>query len=73
MTDRLKALTVVLQKDLRDDDAEPIIEAIKQLRGVRRVTSHVTHLDDHVAYTNAKLDLMAQIWKLLRLEEEKGL
>jgi hypothetical protein len=34
MTDRYMALTVVLERDLRDDDAAALITALKQLKGV---------------------------------------
>lgn len=41
MTDRINALTVALERDIRDDDIRPLVEAIKQLRGVLRVEAHV--------------------------------
>ena len=41
MTDRYSSLTVVLERDIRDDDAEPLIAAIRQLRGVLRVVPKV--------------------------------
>ncbi len=41
MTDRISALTIVLEKDIRDDDAKPLIEAIKMMRGVLSVEPHV--------------------------------
>ncbi len=41
MTDRLNALIVILEHDIREDDAEPIINAIQQLRGVLQVEPHV--------------------------------
>lgn len=34
MTDRYHTLTVVLERDMRDDDAAALIAAIGQLRGV---------------------------------------
>lgn len=37
MTDHYSGFLVILEKDIRDDDAQPIIDAIKQLRGVLRV------------------------------------
>ena len=40
MTDRLNALTVSLDRDIRDDDAEVIINAIKAIRGVNGVTGN---------------------------------
>ena len=40
MTDRLNALTVSLDRDIREDDAEVIINAIKAIRGVNGVTAN---------------------------------
>lgn len=71
MTDRIKSLDVVLQPDLRDDDAEPIIEAIKQLRGVRAVRPHIATGEDYVAYTNARWDLEQKLWEVLHPKKEK--
>jgi hypothetical protein len=51
MTDRYNALTVALDRDIRDDDAESIINAIKQLKGVVDVTGNVVDTDYYVAKT----------------------
>lgn len=37
MTDRISAFTVILDKDLRDDDAQLTIDAIAQIKGVLTV------------------------------------
>jgi hypothetical protein len=37
MTDRVRTLTVVLDKDTRTDDVVPLVEAVRQLRGVADV------------------------------------
>lgn len=34
MSDRINALTVVLERDIRDDDIEPILTSIRLIRGV---------------------------------------
>lgn len=41
MTDRFNALTVVLEKDIREDDAQALLSAIGQLRGVLTVSGNV--------------------------------
>ena len=43
MTDRIRTLTVLLDSDYRDDDAEPIVNAISMISGVADV-----HLGDPV-------------------------
>ena len=35
MTDRFKGLTVVLDRDIREDDAEYIIKTISMIKGVQ--------------------------------------
>ena len=47
MTDRIHSLTVTLERDTRDDDIQPVIAAILQLRGVVGVEMHVA---DPAAY-----------------------
>lgn len=41
MTERISAYTVFLTKDVREDDAEAIAAALRMVKGVMRVTSHV--------------------------------
>ncbi len=50
MTDRYHSLTVALEKDTREDDAEALIAAIEQLRGVAGVEGNV---DDPSSFTHA--------------------
>lgn len=65
MTDRINALTVVLTDDWREDDVQSIIEAIKLLRGVLRVSPKVADLDNYVAEERAKHELVVKIRELL--------
>lgn len=55
MTDRLYALTVVLEKDIREDDAkETIIPAIKMIKGVTDVKGSVRNIETFMAETRAR-------------------
>jgi hypothetical protein len=65
MTDRFHTLTVVLEKDIRDDDAQRLIDAIKHMRHVLTVTGKVADLDSHMAYERARADLGEKIWEVL--------
>ena len=56
MTDRIHSLTVVLEKDIREDDCQPLIDAIKQLRGVLTVDKHVANMDTYVAEQRVRLE-----------------
>jgi hypothetical protein len=66
MTDRVKTLTVHLTHDIRTDDMEPVVEAIKQLRFVEKVEVNVLGAEDSFAVTRAKRELSAAIWKVLQ-------
>jgi hypothetical protein len=48
MTDRIHSLTVVLEKDMRDDDVECVINAIRMIKCVLAVKGNVS---DHILYT----------------------
>lgn len=58
MSDRYHSLTVVLEHDIRDDDAVHIINAIKQLRGVLDATGVVSDMDTHMAETRARYSML---------------
>lgn len=57
MTERYNALTIVLDRDIRKDDARPLIGAIRMLRGVASVTPNVTDICDHVAQERVRREL----------------
>lgn len=65
MTDRYHALTVVLENNIREDDAQPLIIAIKMLRGVLSVEPHLSNIDVHVAEDRARHKLISEMWKIL--------
>lgn len=65
MTDRFNSLTVVLEKDMRDDDAEALIAAIRQLRGVLSVSGNVADPSDYIAQQRARHELGDKLWQVL--------
>ena len=65
MTDRYHSLTVVLEQDIRTDDAEGLIDTIKRLRGVLSVTGEVADLDSHMAEDRARRELGQKLWEIL--------
>jgi DICT domain-containing protein len=69
MSDRYNYLTVVLERDLKDEDAEPLIAAIKQFRGVLSVTPNVVDTAALLAEERARVELANKLWEVLR---EKG-
>lgn len=72
MTDRVYALTVVLEEDLRTDDVEPLIQAIERLRGVLSVGYRVSDLPLYVAQERARQEWREKLVDLLWPERVKG-
>lgn len=70
MTDRYNALTVILEKDIRDDDAEALLNAIRQLRGVLSVSGNVADFDSHLAQERARSELGQKLWNVLYPKHE---
>ena len=66
MTDRIHALTVTLDADVREDDLEPIVNAIRQIRHVLSVDQHVSDIAQHSAKIRARTELQEKLWKVLR-------
>ena len=65
MTDRLTGVFVVFEEDLREDDAEPIIDAIKQIRGVLGVESQVSDMTNWAAEARVRQKLTRELWSVL--------
>lgn len=57
MTDRINSFLVVLDHDIRDDDIEPILNALRMVRHVLSVEPHVASFEDHVAESRARHEL----------------
>jgi hypothetical protein len=72
MTDRINVLTVTLTHDIREDDIEPLVNAIGQLRGVLRVDKHVANsLDALAAEARLKEKLFKEITAIFYLPPPK--
>lgn len=65
VTDRVHALTVVLDRDIRTDDIEPLLTAISLLRGVASVASVRVDAGDYIARERARTALLTEILKAL--------
>jgi hypothetical protein len=65
MTDRIRTLTVVLPVNTREDDVQPLIDAIRMLRGVLDVKAHVADSADFFAVTNARAQLRSKLLDVL--------
>ena len=65
MTDRFYALTVVLEKDMREDDAKCLIEAIGMMRHVLDVKGNITNPECFMAQTRERRVFTEKLFKLL--------
>lgn len=50
MTDRINSIIVTLERDMRDDDVECVLNSIRMNRYVLSVKPNVTTMDDHVSH-----------------------
>lgn len=65
MTDRIHSLTVSLEREIREDDCESIVNAIKAIRGVLCVKNEVADSSFYTARQQAKRDLQNRMRKIL--------
>lgn len=61
MTDRYHSLTVVLERDTREEDAQGLIAAISMLKGVLTVGGNVASPESYMAQERVRIDLGKQI------------
>ena len=69
MTDRVYGLQVALDKDVRIDDVQGIIDAIKKIRGVCDVAADIAEPILWTAQTRARQELLEKILDLLIPDE----
>lgn len=65
MTDRIKGFYVSLTHDIRDDDCEPILDAVKMIKGVAAVKPMVSGHEDWMARQHVKEELRGKVYELL--------
>jgi hypothetical protein len=65
MTDTIKSLTVVLERDIREDDVQLTMSAISQIRNVLAVSSNPVTTDDYVNRQVIKRELTTKIYNAL--------
>lgn len=65
MTDRLKGFIVHLEEDMRDDDAQAVIDAIQMIRRVSKVTPLISNIEDHMARERVRMELSQKLFEVL--------
>lgn len=71
MTNRLYALTVALEKDIREDDAEKIINAIRMIKFVLEVKGNVVTPENWTADMRARHEIGQKLFKVLNEQDKK--
>lgn len=69
MTDRIHSITVTLEKDMRVDDAEALLNAIAMMKGVIKVNGNVADIESHVAQERARHELGQKVIKAIWPEQ----
>jgi len=63
--DRVNALTVVLDKDYREDDIQAMVDAISLFKGVITVKYDVAGPETYIAIQRAKNELRSRILDII--------
>ena len=66
MSDRVKGLTVVLDKDYREEDIEMIKELILQIKGVSTVKESIVNADDLINRARITIEIKEKIYDFLK-------
>ena len=67
MTDRVKGFTVTLEKDIRIDDVEVIMQAIRMIRGIADVEPSISTSEDYMNRQMVKHELREKFWNDMHL------
>jgi hypothetical protein len=70
MTDRINGFTVVLEKDLRDDDFEQLQQAVLMLKGVSSIVPNIVDSGDTISRIQAMSDIRTKLYSFI-VEELK--
>lgn len=65
MTDRVRHLTVVLDRDMRDDDVKVVVEAIRMIKFVAAVRPNIVLSGDSLARLVARNELRGKAYELI--------
>lgn len=66
MTDRVHSLTLILDRDIREDDIESLVQALYHLKHVIQVDKNVSNIESHMAEGRAKWELRRQLVQVMK-------
>ena len=64
MTARIRSLTIALDEDIRTDDIECLVNAIKMMRNVLSVTTNEVNPNDWATESRVKLETAQKLTNL---------
>lgn len=65
MTDRFNGCTVVFGRDIRGDDVEAVLTALRMVKGVLEVIPNVSECNDDIVMTRTKRLLVDRMYDLI--------
>jgi len=69
MTAKINMIFVLLEKDIREDQIDPLMHAIKMVKGVLDVEKHIANPQDWLAETRAKNELGQKLLEVIYPKE----
>lgn len=66
MTDRVRSITVALDHDIREDDVQLLVDAIRMMRHVSAVTTNVVSPNDWATEMNVKMEVRKKLSEFSR-------
>lgn len=70
MTDRHSGYIVTLDRDIREDDAEAIVRALRMIKGVLSVEPQISDPMLHIAQERARYDLGRKLLAIIYPEKQ---
>jgi hypothetical protein len=66
MTDRIKGFAVTLEEDMRIDDIDNIINAIRMIKGIASVEPSISNIDDDINRERIKSEFRDEFIKFYK-------
>jgi hypothetical protein len=63
VTDHIRHLTITLDEDIHVDDLEPLVLAIRHLRGVASVERHIVTAQDRLARQAVRAEVQQKLYE----------
>ncbi len=71
MTDRIHSITVVLEENIRVDDAERILDALRMVKGVISADGNIADSESYMAESRARTELGAKLFEVVYPKDKK--